>query len=99
MKRVMIIVSTIFLFAVSVDGGYGAWKNVGSCSQTCGEGLQEQTRSCDNPKPQHGGYQCQGDSSQQISCNMGPCPSKTNHLHISERRIYIDFLCFKISFI
>ena len=68
---------------MSVDGGYGTWKNVGSCSQTCGEGLQEQTRSCDNPKPQHGGAQCQGDSSQQISCNLGPCPSKISYLHTS----------------
>ena len=39
-------------------GMWGEWENVGDCSTTCGPGLQNRTRLCDNPEPSLGGDDC-----------------------------------------
>ena len=45
-----------------------------TCSAECGGGEQTRERECNNPPPQFGGAECQGDSSQTQSCNEQPCP-------------------------
>jgi len=50
-----------------VDGG---WSSFGTCSATCGGGIQ--TRTCTNPSPAYGGADCVGSASQ--SCNTQACP-------------------------
>ena len=55
-------------FVCWVNGGLS--DNWSSCSVTCGTGTQ--TKSCDNPAPDHGGDACSGVTSQE--CNVNVCP-------------------------
>ena len=63
-----------------VDGGYGPWSEYGSCSVTCGEGVQERKRICDHPIPQFAGLRCDqlelGPDSETKSCKMENCPGE-----------------------
>ncbi|XP_068730538.1 coadhesin-like isoform X2 [Montipora capricornis] len=65
-------------FPCPVDGGYGPWSEYGSCSVTCGEGVQERKRKCDHPIPQFAGLRCDqlelGPDSETKSCKMENCP-------------------------
>ncbi|XP_044177006.1 coadhesin-like, partial [Acropora millepora] len=60
------------------NGGYGAWSEYGACSVTCGEGIQERKRFCDNPFPRFGGESCEklelGPSIETKACKMESCP-------------------------
>ncbi|XP_022799542.1 SCO-spondin-like [Stylophora pistillata] len=57
-----------------VDGGWSSYSGWTSCTKSCGTGTQERTRSCTNPRPQHGGKPCQGSAQLVRSCNQQPCP-------------------------
>ncbi len=70
--------NAMWFFFVSVNGGWSGWANSGSCSVTCGGGLQLQDRLCDDPAPQHGGLDCPGNGFQNITCNEHSCPRKLN---------------------
>ncbi|XP_070780046.1 properdin-like [Enoplosus armatus] len=56
-----------------VDGSWGAWSPPGLCSVSCGVGLRQSSRRCDNPPPKYGGQFCNGSSSQTSTC-QSPCP-------------------------
>ena len=60
-----------------VDGGWSEWR-LGPCSKTCGGGIQNYTRVCDNPKPLNGGKQCEGPSfyTHKELCNSECCPGQ-----------------------
>lgn len=58
----------------AVDGGWGAWSPWGSCSRTCGGGVQFSHRHCDHPRPQHGGRYCEGQRTRYQSCHTEECP-------------------------
>ena len=65
------------LFCFLVHGNWSDWEDdPAGCSVTCGGGLQLQTRTCDNPTPQHGGDPCTGTDSQNITCADWTCPRK-----------------------
>ena len=64
-----------------VDGGwtlFGDWTDWSDCSVSCGGGQRTRThsRTCTNPKPQHGGQKCTGSSKETsaVSCNSETCP-------------------------
>ena len=57
-----------------VDGAWSHWKGWTACSVTCGGGMRERVRNCDNPKPLHGGMKCKGDGTETEQCNQMPCP-------------------------
>uniref|UniRef100_A0A3B1J6K5 ADAM metallopeptidase with thrombospondin type 1 motif, 15a n=1 Tax=Astyanax mexicanus TaxID=7994 RepID=A0A3B1J6K5_ASTMX len=57
-----------------VDGRWGKWGPFGSCSRTCGGGVQLAKRECNNPVPENGGKYCQGMRVKHRSCNLIPCP-------------------------
>ncbi|XP_061595877.1 A disintegrin and metalloproteinase with thrombospondin motifs 15-like isoform X2 [Cololabis saira] len=59
---------------VKVDGRWGKWGPFGSCSRTCGGGVQLSKRECDNPVPSNGGKYCVGVRVKYRSCNLGRCP-------------------------
>ena len=58
-----------------VDGGWSTWR-LGPCSKTCGGGIQNYTRLCDNPKPSCGGRKCKGPSTDSSNCSDICCPGK-----------------------
>uniref|UniRef100_A0A3Q3R2J6 Peptidase M12B domain-containing protein n=2 Tax=Monopterus albus TaxID=43700 RepID=A0A3Q3R2J6_MONAL len=60
---------------VKVDGRWGKWSTFGSCSRTCGGGVQLSKRECNNPVPSHGGKYCQGVRVKYRSCNLNHCPN------------------------
>lgn len=62
------------LLQPAVDGGWGPWSPWGSCSRTCGGGVQFSYRHCDSPKPQHGGRYCEGQRAKYQSCHTNECP-------------------------
>ncbi|XP_071100623.1 properdin-like [Haliotis cracherodii] len=68
-----------------MDGAFGEWSSwSGECSTTCGLNVRyvrRRNRTCDSPKPQNGGLDCQGSHSEEkISpCNIPPCPEDIIH--------------------
>ena len=56
-----------------VDGVHGGLDHV--ASKTCGGGIHNYTRVCDNPKPSCG-EECKGPGSNSTKCNDFCCPSK-----------------------
>jgi len=58
----------------SVDGSWSEWKTIGECSETCGDGVQTQERTCDNPEPMNGGNDCVGEPARIIDCDLEDCP-------------------------
>jgi len=56
-----------------MDGRWGKWGPFGTCSRTCGGGVQLSKRECDNPVPENGGKYCQGVRVKYRSCNISPC--------------------------
>ena len=66
---------------VNLDGNWGVWSSLSTCTVTCGGGTQNHTRLCNNPAPSFGGEACPGASSETASCNAQQCPiGKTNHI-------------------
>jgi hypothetical protein len=56
-----------------VNGGWSYWSPQNDCDQACGSGKETWLRTCDNPVPSGGGYDCVGPSSKTEDCNLGPC--------------------------
>lgn len=50
---------------------WSSWSRWESCSHTCGGGIQKRVRNC---KSSLNDMDCQGESSQAVTCNTGPCP-------------------------
>ncbi|XP_072315777.1 A disintegrin and metalloproteinase with thrombospondin motifs 2-like, partial [Eucyclogobius newberryi] len=60
-------------------GSWGEWSPFGSCSRSCGSGLQFRTRICDSPRPANGGRTCFGNSYEFRLCNQDTaCPALTD---------------------
>ncbi|GFN97235.1 sco-spondin-like [Plakobranchus ocellatus] len=55
-----------------VDGVWLPWSEWSVCSQTCGNGSQARSRSCDGPF--YGGANCTGPGLEERDCNTHPCP-------------------------
>ncbi|XP_054899736.1 A disintegrin and metalloproteinase with thrombospondin motifs 15a [Poeciliopsis prolifica] len=62
------------LQTVKLDGRWGKWGPFGSCSRTCGSGVQLSKRECNNPAPSNGGKYCQGVRVKYRSCSLNRCP-------------------------
>lgn len=61
----------------TVAGGWGPWSPISPCPVTCGLGQILERRTCDHPKPQHGGPFCAGDDVRTLICNTAePCPGQ-----------------------
>lgn len=59
----------------AVNGGFTNWSEFGSCSKTCGSGVQAKNRNCSQPAPANGGKDCEGASEETQACNTDPCPN------------------------
>ena len=75
-----------------INGEWGDWVLVGTCTATCGQnGKHLRTRLCNNPAPSGGGRNCPGDDKQRIACNLDPCPGKINiqaNCHVKKGKSY-----------
>ncbi|XP_013920681.1 PREDICTED: A disintegrin and metalloproteinase with thrombospondin motifs 7 [Thamnophis sirtalis] len=58
-----------------VHGGWAAWSSWTVCSRTCGAGVQNAERPCNNPAPKYGGKYCLGERKRFRVCNAQPCPA------------------------
>jgi len=60
-----------------VHGGYSDWGKWEACSAQCGGGVQVRRRTCTNPTPRFGGYDCNkqklGADVEVRPCNPKPC--------------------------
>jgi len=56
-----------------VDGEYSDFGEWSECSAECDGGNQTRTRQCDNPAPEHGGADCEGEDSEMQGCNNHEC--------------------------
>ncbi|XP_029701393.1 adhesion G protein-coupled receptor B1-like isoform X1 [Takifugu rubripes] len=61
-----------FLKDCPVDGRWHAWSSWGSCSKTCGGGIQQRQRVCKGPF--FGGEPCPGEKGEHKRCNERRCP-------------------------
>ena len=60
----------------TVDGQWGEWSPVASCSATCGPGHVAAERHCNMPPPQFGGKNCTGITTKAVLCSSVPCPGE-----------------------
>jgi len=56
-----------------IDGGWGGWGQWSLCGAKCDGGVRTRERFCDNPEPEHGGTECEGDESIEEACNEEEC--------------------------
>ncbi|KAJ8300018.1 hypothetical protein KUTeg_021537 [Tegillarca granosa] len=56
-----------------INGNWGDWSSWGLCSVTCGDGLQERYRDCDNPPASYGGQDCIGSETETKPCTAQIC--------------------------
>ena len=59
-----------------VDGGWSSWIH-GLCSKTCGGGMRNVTRQCNNLKLSCEGNDCTSESHYTEKCNDICCPGKS----------------------
>lgn len=74
---------------VSVDGEWGEWGNWSACQKTCGHSTRIRTRNCDNPSPNAGGLDCQGQSLEFQNCSRVVCPGAYKYnVHVQYSQPY-----------
>ena len=56
-----------------INGGWSSWSRWSACSATCGRGSILRKRTCSNPRPQHGGESCPGETIQKRPCYLKKC--------------------------
>ena len=67
------MVKKCLIVPCKIDGGWSAWSDFSACSVTCGAGVKFSTRMCNNPRAEHGGKECEGNSQYRTQCDMQPC--------------------------
>ena len=56
-----------------INGGFSNWGDFNACSVTCGPGHKTRSRQCNNPVPQFGGENCQGNLQEIADCKEKDC--------------------------
>ena len=76
------------------DGSWGNWGEWSECSQSCGQGQRERTRSCNDPAPTGNGTYCSHDGSscnEYEECNSGNCTLANHSANpASSGVVYVD---------
>jgi len=55
-----------------MGANWETWSDWGTCSQSCGGGVQRRIRTCDDPEPSEG-KSCQGDTEKIRECQTNDC--------------------------
>ncbi|XP_060553623.1 hemicentin-1-like isoform X1 [Ruditapes philippinarum] len=80
------------------NGGWSPWDVWGTCSKTCGVGLQSRYRTCTNPYPSTLGQSCAGNNVHVQTCNTQSCQkdpviafesSKLENETLKEGEVYV----------
>ena len=66
----------------TVNGNYTEWTDWSTCSHSCGPGFMLRSRTCTNPPPSNGGFDCTrlGRPVQSTQCYLVDCPGKARGL-------------------
>ncbi|XP_047134424.1 uncharacterized protein LOC100202641 isoform X1 [Hydra vulgaris] len=56
-----------------IDGSWTEWTAYDDCNKPCNGGNRVRYRFCVEPRPDHGGKQCEGNSTEKIKCNVYKC--------------------------
>jgi len=86
--------SSLFIFS-STEYEEEEWSDWSPCSVTCGQGIQERTRFCNNPPPANGGLLCEGPNVDSRKCQASLCPGAflfmeitiINHANLNPNRL------------
>ena len=78
-----------------IGGQWTLWSQWSACSQSCGKGSVIRSRTCTNPRPQYGGADCLGSSSQKRPCYLRKCPPSSTTSTVQE--MSSDTQCLKIT--
>ena len=65
-----------------MNGKYSEWSDFGSCSKSCGQGVESRSRKCNSPAPAHGGAGCVGPALEYRNCKEKECPGKFLGYHV-----------------
>ena len=68
----------LWLLCYVVDGGWSNYTANGSCSETCGIGVVNLKRTCNNPRPFCGGQECMGTMEKVMDCGLPDCVTSGN---------------------
>ncbi|XP_065675334.1 fibrillin-2-like [Hydra vulgaris] len=60
-----------------VDGGWTEWSSWSLCNQPCQGGVKTRYRNCSNPIPKYGGLKCNGNDTNQYTCDLEKCKKVT----------------------
>lgn len=60
---------------VPVNGGWSNFDSWSTCTRTCGGGVRQRKRECNNPLPRYGGRYCDGEDTIYELCNTEACPT------------------------
>ncbi|XP_064611675.1 A disintegrin and metalloproteinase with thrombospondin motifs 18-like [Liolophura sinensis] len=72
----------------AVNGGWSDWGVWSECSRTCGGGVRQRDRRCDNPRPLYGGEPCNGISRSYRLCNTQDCDTSKEDFRTLQCRRY-----------
>ncbi|XP_062517870.1 coadhesin-like [Corticium candelabrum] len=67
-----------------LDGGWSSWSAFSPCTKSCGGGIKQTFRQCNNPTPRYDGLYCVGLSQKNCECNKQPCPVDGGWSHWGE---------------
>ncbi|XP_057306646.1 coadhesin-like [Hydractinia symbiolongicarpus] len=56
-----------------IPGGWSDWSSWTACSAKCNGGMRSRERVCNNPEPQNGGANCEGEAEDAEGCNEEAC--------------------------
>ncbi|XP_060737332.1 hemicentin-1 isoform X1 [Tachysurus vachellii] len=93
---------TISLKVQDADG-FSPWEQWGPCSVTCGRGLQQRTRFCNNPKPSNTEAACEAADTESRQCQASLCSDSLRRARasvigmVNEREFGVSFLEVNIS--
>ncbi|KAG9349674.1 hypothetical protein JZ751_028122 [Albula glossodonta] len=71
-------------YSTSNHGSWSSWGPWGSCSRSCGGGVQFAQRLCNNPPPRNNGRYCTGKRAIYRSCNVSPCPEPSKSFRLEQ---------------